>query len=132
VPLSPQEVLFRAAVGWMAGFALMVGMRAYLAGKPGTNGPRLWIAAALAIFGMVLCLTAAALGGGAIAALMRAGPPFGFVKRLMAIFGMLWATSIAMQVGQNICYRAVGARTYPIKWIDWRWSSRRLVPKKRR
>ena len=132
MPLPAHEVLFRATVGWIAGFALMIAMSAYLAGKNRKNGPLLWIGAALAILGMLTCLASAALGGGAIAVLLDSGPRFGLIIRLLVIFGMLWATSIAMQVGQNIGYRAVGARTYPIKWIDWRWSNRRLIPKKRR
>ncbi len=123
--LSIAEIGGRSAIALLAGIALIAGMSTYTA-QPHRKGPvSLWIV--LPLLAGQISLIAGCCGIGTTLGRMAAGELPGLAAGLFGFLGMLWSSSIAIQVVQNWGYKFMGAPPQRIRWSN----APRSTPKRR-
>ena len=127
--LSIAEIGARSAIALLVGIALIAGVSTYTA-RPERKGPvSLWIA--LPILAGKIGLTVGCLGIGITLSRVAGGGTAGFVAGLLGFLGMLWSSSIAVQIAQNVGYKFVGAPIQAIRWSNAPRSTRKRRRTKR-
>lgn len=91
------------------------------------------IGVVLLVFGLLIHISSGLLGVLLITSLWLPGDdPEELLFRLevgVAAIGGMWIMSIAFQAAQNVVRSCIGARTYPIQWINVPTKTRKRPPK---
>jgi len=116
VTISILDIVGRSAIALSAGVALVVATSIHMARPARSGSASLWVAVPL-VAGNI-CLGAGSLGIGVAFGKLPTGLISSLIVLVAGIVGTWWATSIVVQIGQNLGYKSIGAHVQPIRWFN--------------
>ena len=123
--LSLAAVTFRAALFWLGGIIIILGVSGYAARPSRTDPVSLWFFVPIALAKIALGVACVLFGTIVVSITRSIGKVPAEMVGVASFLASLWFSYIVLQFAQNAVYRFVGAPVQRIRWIDARKARRR-------